>query len=73
MKGLIPMNNFTSDELKTIYNALEFYKYEMNKTDNMDDYRAWKSARQRYNDHVSIHRGGYAWKESPHERVQDDC
>ena len=63
------MDNFTSDELKVIYNALEFYKYEMNKTDNMDEYRAWKSALQRYSDHVSIYRGGYDWKESPHERV----
>ena len=57
------MDKFTSDELKVIYNALEFYKYEMNKTDNMDEYRAWKSALQRYSDNVNIHRGRYTWKD----------
>ena len=63
------MNNFTSDELKVIYDALVFYKYEMNKTDNMDDYRAWKSALNRYSNKISIYRGSYSWKELPHERV----
>lgn len=63
------MNSFTSDELKVMYDALVFYKYEMNKTDNMDDFRAWKSALLKYSDNVSIHRGNYTWKELPHERV----
>ena len=63
------MDNFTSDELKVIYNALEFYRYEMNKTDDMNEYRAWESALRKYSDNVNIHRGHYTWKELPHERV----
>lgn len=57
------MNSFTSDELKTIANALEFYKYEMNKTDDMQEYRAWKSTTKKFNDRLEFHRGAWSWKE----------
>ena len=63
------MDNFTSDELKVIYNALEFYKYEMNKTDNMDEFRAWKNILNKYSNKISIYRGRYSWKDEQHERV----
>lgn len=57
------MNNFTSDELKTISKALDFYKYEMNKTNNMDEYRAWKSARGKFTEHLDYYRGVFTWKD----------
>lgn len=57
------MNDFTSDELKTITNALDFYKYEMDKTDNMDEYRAWKSATKKFNERLNYRHGIWSWKE----------
>ena len=57
------MIEFTSDELKIIMNAIEFYKYEMNKTDNMDDYRVWKSAQKKYEDNLKYYRGTWSMKE----------
>ena len=57
------MNYFTSDELKVIGNALQSYKYEMNKTEDMNEYRAWKSAIEKYYARLNIYRGVYKWKE----------
>ena len=58
------MNDFTSDELKTIHRALNFYQYEMNKTDDMNEYRTWKSTMNKLNVRLEVHRGVWSWKES---------
>ena len=57
------MNEFNSEELQTITSALDFYKYEMNKTENMDEYRAWESATKKFNDRLDYHHGVWLWKE----------
>lgn len=57
------MSDFTSDELKVIGDALEFYKYEMNKTEDMNEYRAWKSAIEKYLAYLDIYRGVYKIKQ----------
>ena len=62
MKGKNNMKNFTSEELKVISNALEFYSYEMNKTEDMDEYRAWKGLMDRMYSDLKIHRGKYTMK-----------
>ena len=56
------MNGFTSDELKTINKALDFYKYQMNKTTNMDEYRAWKSAQKKFNERLDYRHGVWSWR-----------
>ena len=56
------MNDFTSEELLTITKALDFYKYEMNTTDDMNDYRAWKSTKTKFNERLEFHHGVWSWK-----------
>ena len=58
------MSEFTSDEIKVITNAIEFYKYEMDKTDDMDQYRAWKSLQQKLDDNLQYYRGKWSLKEN---------
>jgi len=56
------MKNFTSEELKVISNALEFYRYEMNKTEDMGEYRAWKGLMDRMYSQLKVNRGKYTMK-----------
>ena len=56
------MNEFNSEELQTITKALDFYKYEMNKTDDMNEYRAWKSTKNKFNERLEFHHGEWSWK-----------
>ena len=58
------MSEFTSDEIKVITNAIEFYKYEMNKTDDMDQYRAWKSLQQKLYDKLRYYHGTWSLKDN---------
>ena len=58
------MCEFTSDEIKVIINAIEFYKYEMNKTDDMDQYRAWKSLQHKLDDKLQYYRGTWSLKDN---------
>ena len=58
------MCEFTSDEIKVMTDAIEFYKYEMNKTDDMDQYRAWKSLKQKLDDTLQYYRGTWSLKDN---------
>ena len=58
------MCEFTSDEIKVLTNSIEFYKYEMNKTDDMDQYRAWKSLQQKIDDKLQYYRGEWSLKDN---------
>ena len=58
------MKDFTSEELRTVIKALEFYKYEMKKRSNsMEEYRAWLSTMKKFNERLEFHRGVWSWKE----------
>ena len=56
------MKGFMSDELKTINKALDFYKYQMNKTTNMDEYRTWKSTQKKFNERLDYRHGVWSWR-----------
>ena len=58
------MCEFTSDEIKVLTNSIEFYKYEMNKTDDMDQYRAWKSLQQKIDDKLQYYRGEWSLEDN---------
>lgn len=56
------MKKIKSLEIKIMLHALRFYMYEMNKTNNMDDYRAWISTKKKFRDSLNYYRGEWDLK-----------
>lgn len=52
----------TSNELRVLVRALEFYQYEMKKTDNMENYKSWKYLVEKLNDNLEYNKGEFTLK-----------